>query len=170
MPTQAIWITEADVTELITLPEAIDALERVLKMEARGEATNMEKSHLMVAPNNAMHAIGGAVADAGLCGTKTWVNVDGKSQTILVLFSLEDGSLRAVIEATSLGQLRTAAMTGVGTKRLAPAEADELAVIGSGKQALPQVAASAAVRELNHVRVFSRRPEAREPELESESV
>ena len=65
MPIRAMWITEADVTELITLPEAIDALERVLKMEARGEATNMEKSHLMVAPNNAMHAIGAAVVDAG---------------------------------------------------------------------------------------------------------
>jgi len=49
----------------------------------------------------------------------------------------------------------------VGTKRLAPADADELAVIGSGKQALPQVAACAAVRRLKHVRVFSRRPEAR---------
>jgi alanine dehydrogenase len=122
----------------------------------------MPKTHLMVGPNDAMHAIGASVAGAGLCGTKTWVNVGGKSQTVLVLFSLEDGSLRAVIEATALGQTRTAAMTGVGTKRLAPAGADELAVIGSGKQALPQVAACAAVRKLKHVRVFSRRPEARE--------
>jgi ornithine cyclodeaminase len=122
----------------------------------------MAKTHLMVAANDAMHAIGAAVAGAGLCGTKTWVNVGGKSQTVLVLFSLEDGALRAVVEATALGQTRTAAMTGVGTKRLAPADADELAVIGSGKQALPQVAACAAVRKLKHVRVFSRRPEARE--------
>jgi ornithine cyclodeaminase len=53
-------------------------------------------------------------------------------------------------------------MTGVGTKRLAATSADELAVIGSGKQALPQVAACAAVRKLKRVRVFSRRPEARE--------
>ena len=58
-------------------------------------------------------------------------------------------------------------MTGVGTKRLAPPEADELAVIGSGKQALPQVAACAAVRKLKHVRVFSRRPEARAAFAES---
>lgn len=162
MPNRAMWITEADVTDLISLPEAIDALERVLGMEARGEATNMAKSHLMVASNDAMHAIGAAVVDAGLCGTKTWVNVGGKSQTVLILFSLADGSLRAVIEATALGQMRTAAMTGVGTRRLAPTSADELAVIGSGKQALPQVAACAAVRRLRHVRVFSRRPEARE--------
>jgi ornithine cyclodeaminase len=162
MPSRPIWITEADVTGLISLPEAIDALEGVLEMEAGGEAVNMGKTHLMVAPNDAMHAIGAAVAGAGLCGTKTWVNVGGKSQTVLVLFSLDDGALRAIIEATALGQMRTAAMTGIGTRRLAPNEADELAVIGSGKQALPQVAACAAVRELRHVRVFSRRAEARE--------
>ena len=162
MPSRPLWITEADVTDLISLPQAIDALERVLEMEARGEAANMGKTHLMVASNDAMHAIGAAVAGAGLCGTKTWVNVGGKSQTVLVLFSLDDGALRAVIEATALGQMRTAAMTGVGTRRLAPDEADELAVIGSGKQALPQVAACAAVRELRHVRVFSRRADARE--------
>ncbi len=162
MSSQPLWITEADVTELISLPEAIDALERVLGMEARHEAANMPKTHLMVAANDAMHAIGAAVAGAGLCGTKTWVNVGGRSETVLVLFSLDDGALRAVIEATALGQMRTAAMTGVGTRRLAPAGADELAVIGSGKQALPQVAACAAVRELRHVRVFSRRAEARE--------
>ena len=162
MPDQAIWITESDVTELISLPDAIDALEGVLAMEARDDAANMPKAHLMVASNDAMHAIGAAVPGAGLCGTKTWINVGGKSQTVLVLFSLDDGRLRAVIEATALGQMRTAAMTGVGTRRLAPTGADELAVIGSGKQALPQVAACAAVRDLRHVRVFSRRPEARE--------
>jgi ornithine cyclodeaminase len=157
-----LWITEADVTSLLALPEAIDALERILAMEARGAAASMPKAHLMVGANDAMHAIGGAVAGAGLCGTKTWVNIAGKSQTVLVLFSLEDGALRAVIEATALGQMRTAAVTGVGTRRLAPLDADELAVIGSGKQALPQAAACAAVRGIKHLRVYSRRAEARE--------
>src|SRR5262249_54056048 len=111
--------------------------------------------------------IGASVAGAGLCGTKTWVNVGGKSQTVFVLFALEDGALRAVIEATALGQTRTAAMTGVGTKRLAASEAAELAVIGSGKQALPQTAACAGVSKLKAVRVFSRRPEARHAFAES---
>jgi alanine dehydrogenase len=162
MPSAPLWITEADVTALMPLPEAVEALERALALEAKGDAANMPKTVLMVGANDAMHALGASVAGAGLCGTKTWVNVGGKSQTVLVLFALEDGALRAVIEATALGQMRTAAMTGVGTKRLAAAEADELALIGSGKQALPQVAACAAVRRLKRVRVFSRRAEARE--------
>jgi len=162
MASAPLWITEADVTSLLSLGDAIPALERALRLEAQGAAANLPKTHLMVGANDAMHAIGAAVAGAGLCGTKTWVNVGGKSQTVLVLFALEDGALRAVIEATALGQMRTAAMTGVGTKLLAAADADELAVIGSGKQALPQVAAVAAVRRLRRVRVHSRRAAARE--------
>ncbi|MDE0059832.1 MAG: hypothetical protein OXI22_01690 [Defluviicoccus sp.] len=157
-----IWITEADVTATMALPDAIAALERALAMEAGGAAANLPKTHLMVAANDAMHAIGASVAGAGICGTKTWVNVGGASQTVLVLFSLEDGRLRAVIEATALGQMRTAAMTGVGTARLAPADARCLALIGTGKQALPNAAACAAVRDIEEIRVFSRRAEARE--------
>ncbi len=161
MTNSPIWITEADVVALISLPEAVTALERVLAMEAGGEAENMPKTHLMVGANNAMHALGASVAGAGLCGTKTWVNVAGKSATVVVLFGLEDGACQAVIEATALGQMRTAAMTGVGTRRLAQAGADDMAIIGTGKQALTQVAACTAVRPLKHLRVFSRNPEAR---------
>lgn len=156
-----IWITEAEVTATISLPDAIGALERILAMEAGGAAANLPKTHLMVAANDAMHAIGAAIAGAGICGTKTWVNVGGKSQTVLILFSLEDGRLRAVIEATALGQMRTAAMTGVGTRRLAPDDARRLALIGTGKQALPNAAACAAVRDIEEIRVYSRRAEAR---------
>lgn len=161
MTNSPLWITEADVVALISLPEAVAALERILAMEAEGEAENMPKTHLMVGANDAMHALGASVAGAGLCGTKTWVNVAGKSATVVVLFGLEDGACQAVIEATALGQMRTAAMTGVGTRRLAPEGADDMAIIGTGKQALTQVAACHAVRPLKHLRIFSRNPEAR---------
>ena len=58
---QALWITEADVTSLMSLPEAIEALERVLAMEARGEAANMGKTHVMVGANDVLQAIGASV-------------------------------------------------------------------------------------------------------------
>ena len=156
MTNSPLWITEAEVVALISLPEAVAALERILAMEAEGAAENMPKTHLMVGANNAMHALGASVAGAGLCGTKTWVNVAGKSATVVVLFGLEDGACQAVIEATALGQMRTAAMTGVGTRRLAPAGADDMAIIGTGKQAR---AASRACKSL------SRAPQGSGPKL-----
>ena len=160
-PPPPIWLTEADVTASIDLAGAIGALERVLAAEADGGAKNMTKTHLMVGANDVLQAIGGAVAAEGLCGTKTWVNVAGKSQTVLILFSLTDGSLRAVIEATALGQIRTAAMSGLGTKWLAAEGAREMAIVGTGKQALPQIAAVAAVRPIERVRIYSRKEENR---------
>ena len=110
-----LWLTESDVTSLIDLAGAIAALERVLAAEADGQARNMTKTHVMVGANDALQAIGGVVAADGLCGTKTWVNVAGKSQTVLILFSLADGALRAVIEATALGQIRTGSHNSSGS-------------------------------------------------------
>ncbi|MGB0577335.1 MAG: ornithine cyclodeaminase family protein [Alphaproteobacteria bacterium] len=161
MADSPIWITEADVTSMVSLPDAIGALERVLPLESQGKAQNMTKGHLMVADNDAMHVLGSSVAGEGICGFKNWINVRGKSETIIELFSMEDGANLAVIEATALGQMRTAAMTGVGTRRMAPAGADEMGIVGSGKQALPQVAACHAVRPLKKLHVFSRNPENR---------
>src|SRR4051812_33911103 len=157
-----LWLSEADVTSSIDLGTAIRALERVLAAEADGQAKNMTKTHLMVGANDVLQAFGGAVATEGLCGTKTWVNVAGKSQTVLILFSLADGSLKAIIEATALGQIRTAAMSGVGTDWLAPAGATEMAIVGTGKQSLPQIAAVIAVRPIKRVRIYSRKAENRE--------
>ncbi|NQV56298.1 MAG: ornithine cyclodeaminase family protein [Rhodospirillales bacterium] len=157
-----IWLTETDVTSSIDLGGAISALENALKAEAEGEAENMAKTHLMVGDNNAMHALGAAIHAEGVCGTKTWVNINGKSATILVLFSLEDGSVRAVIEATALGQMRTAAMSGLGTKWLAGEGVNEMAIIGTGKQALPQIAACLAVRPIERVRIYSRSADKRQ--------
>tara|TARA_Y100001934_G_scaffold281934_1_gene393572 strand:+ start:1035 stop:2024 length:990 start_codon:yes stop_codon:yes gene_type:complete len=162
MTASPIWITEADVVRLINLPDAINALERTLPLEARDHAASMPKTHLMVGSNDAMHAIGGAVSAEGICGFKTWINVQGKSETTMTLFSLRDGTCLGVIEATALGQMRTASVTGVGTKRLAPKGADTMGIIGTGKQALPQIAAVHAVRPLKEVRVFSRNPETRQ--------
>jgi alanine dehydrogenase len=161
MTDKPIWITEADVVGLINLPEAIDALERTLALEASAQAASMPKTHLMVAANDAMHAIGASVAGEGICGFKTWINVQGRSETTMTLFSMEDGACLAVIEATALGQMRTASVTGVGTKRLAPAGADRMGIVGTGKQSLPQIAAVHAVRPLKEVRVSSRNPDTR---------
>ncbi len=89
------------------------------------------------------------------------MNIQGKSETTLTLFALDDGRCLGVVEATALGQMRTASVTGVGTKRLAPTGANEMGIVGTGKQSLPQIAAVHAVRPVREVRVFSRNPETR---------
>ncbi len=150
-----VWLREQDVVELIDLDEAITALEKGLDREARGGARNMVKTHVAWGEHDTLHAVGAAVEAEGLVGTKTWAHTEGGAAPLLVLFDSTTGAVRAVIEAFALGQLRTSAIAGVATSHLADPAADELAIIGTGKQALAQVAAVAAVRPIRRVRVFS---------------
>src|ERR1700692_3396970 len=151
---EPIWISEQNVVGLMSLAEAITALESGLALQARGEAQNMVKTHVAWGHNN-LHAIGAVYPGAGLIGTKTWAHTTGGACPLLVLFDAATGQLQAIIEAFALGQMRTGGISGVATKWLARPEADTLALIGTGKQALAQLAAVAAVRKLREVRVFS---------------
>jgi ornithine cyclodeaminase len=155
-----LWITEAEVVELVDLRDAIGALERALADEAAGRAHNMVKTHVGWGEAN-LHAIGAVFTGAKLAATKTWAHTPGGATPLLVVLDADDGSLKCIIEAFALGQLRTGGISGVATGRLAAKAADELAIIGTGKQALMQVAAVHAVRPLRRLRVFSPRPESR---------
>jgi ornithine cyclodeaminase len=150
-----LWIREAEVVELLALDAAIDVLESGLRVEGRGGARGMAKTHLELPGGGGLHALGASNADARAAGTKTWAHTAQGATPLVVIWSIETGALEAVIEAFALGQLRTGAMTGVATRLLARTDADELAQIGTGKQARTQVAAVAAVRQLRRVRVYS---------------
>jgi len=159
MTTDAIWITEAEVVELMDLGEAIAALETALREEARGEARNMTKTLLQYGKNN-LHAIGGKLGN--LVGTKTWTHTQGGTCPLLLLWSAEDGSLVAVIEAFALGNLRTGGISGVAADWMASKDARVMALIGTGKQALAQVGTMLAVRAIERLQVYSPRAESRQ--------
>src|SRR5712692_9356326 len=157
-----IWISETDVVSMMDLSNAIDALECGLLAEAAGNATNMVKTHVEWDGGSTLHAIGAAFPHDGFVGTKTWAHTEGGATPLLILFDSHNGSLKAVIEAFALGQMRTGSASGVATKWLAAADADEFAIIGTGKQAMTQVGAVVAVRPIRRIRIFGRNRERQE--------
>ena len=159
MSADAIWITEADVVQLMDLREAIAALEVALREEARGEAQNMTKTLLQYGKNN-LHAIGAKLGQ--WVGTKTWTHTQGGTCPLLLLWSAEDGSLVAVIEAFALGNLRTGGISGVAADWMAKKDAKVMALAGTGKQALAQVGTMLAVRPIQRLQIYSPRAESRE--------
>ncbi len=158
MGADAIWITESEVVQLMDLKEAIVALEAALREEARGDAHNMTKTLLQYGKNN-LHAIGGKLGN--VVGTKTWTHTQGGTCPLLLLWSAEDGSLVAVIEAFALGSLRTGAISGVAADWMARKDARVMAIIGTGKQALAQVGTMLAVRPIERLRIYSPREDSR---------
>lgn len=150
-----LWLSERDVTALVDLPSTIDAVEDALRLEAKGAASSMEKTYLSLGDHRDLHAVGGDLSGCGVVGTKTWTHTEHGAAPLLVLWDRDRGSLLAVMEAFALGRLRTGAMSGIATRWLAETNADRMAVLGTGSQALTQVAAVAAVRPVHHVTVWS---------------
>ncbi|MFM2410215.1 MAG: L-lysine cyclodeaminase, partial [Pseudomonadota bacterium] len=144
-----IWISEADVVQVMALPDAIDALRAGLLQEASGAAHNMVKTHATWADGSTLHAIGAVFEGEGVVGTKTWAHTAGGAMPLLVVIDAANGTVLAIIEAFALGQMRTGGISGLGADVLAATNATRLAIIGAGKQSLAQVAAVAAVRNLN---------------------
>jgi ornithine cyclodeaminase len=81
-------------------------------------------------------------------------------QGAVLLFSAESGELLAVVNASAVTAVRTAAVSGVATHTLAREDAGDLAVIGAGVQARSHVEAMAHVRAVRRCRVASRRVES----------
>ncbi len=161
MTTPLLWITEQEVVDLVSLDDAIPALERGLRSLGEGAAFNVPKALGGYADGSSMHSLGSGAPALGYVGYKNWVHTKRGATAVFAMFDADDGSIAAVIEAAALGQLRTAAMTGVGTRWLAAADADDLALVGTGMQSITQVAAIHAVRPLRRVRVWSPTAEKR---------
>ena len=80
-------------------------------------------------------------------------------QGAVLLFESGRGRLLAVIDATSVTAVRTAAVSGLATRLLAVEDAGDLAIVGSGVQARTHLEAMRAVRPIRRVRVASKTPD-----------
>ncbi len=77
----------------------------------------------------------------------------------VLLFSAETGELLAMMSASAITAIRTAAVSGVATDLLARPDAGNLAILGSGVQARTHLAAMSEVRSIKRCRIASRRIE-----------
>ena len=77
-------------------------------------------------------------------------------QGAVLLFEAKRGQLLAVVDASEITAIRTAAVSGLATRLLARPDADDLAILGSGTQAGTHLESMMAVRSIRRVRVWSR--------------
>jgi alanine dehydrogenase len=77
-------------------------------------------------------------------------------QGAVLLFEAERGSLVAIMDASSITAIRTAAVSGLATRLLARDDAREVAILGTGVQARTHLDAMRAVRPIGRARVWSR--------------
>jgi alanine dehydrogenase len=153
-----LYLKEEEVAGLVTVRETIDILDQVFRDQATGAAINNPRNRLKM-PGATLHMMPGAIP--GYFGYKMYTSSAGRVQFLFFLFS-EKTDLLAMMEANTLGQIRTGAASGLATRIMATPEASEAVLFGTGWQAQTQLLAIDAARNLKRVWVVSRDAKRRE--------
>ena len=154
----ALLLREADVERLLTMPMALELVERVQREYSTGQAIDVPRERTRL-PKAALHILQGAVPSAGIFGYKAYTSSREGIRFLVYGFNAERGNLDVVVEANYLGMMRTGAAGGVAAKWLARPDAKVAGIFGSGWQAQSQLEALAAVRKLERVKAWSRNAE-----------
>ena len=156
-----IYLKEEDVDRLLTMPVALEAVEEVLRFHGEGKAVNIARSRVRL-PNNVLHVMSGGVPDLNVTGLKSYTTTPHGAQFLILLYQADTGACLAIIEADKLGQTRTGATSGVATKYMAKSDAQTVGIIGTGWQAISQLAAVCGVRSITSVKAYSRDTQRRQ--------
>jgi ornithine cyclodeaminase len=161
--TDVLFVSQEEVGRLLPMAACMEAMERALALLARGQAQLPLRTILWLPEKiGALGLMPAHLAPDKVLGVKAVTFFHGNEGTQLdthqgavLLFEAEHGSLLAVIDATSVTAIRTAAVSGVATKLLAREDAGDLALVGSGVQARTHLEAMLLARTLKRVRVAS---------------
>ncbi|WP_341676095.1 ornithine cyclodeaminase family protein [Niveibacterium sp. SC-1] len=151
----ALFLTEAEVTQVLDMPTALAAVASAHEALARGEAADFPRQRVRGGAV-VQHLLQGGLFDRQVIGFKTYTSNRDGAHFWLHLFDAAGGLPLAVIEADALGMHRTGAAGAVAASRLAREDAREAVMFGAGWQARGQLLALAQVRPIERFTVFAR--------------
>ncbi len=157
-------LSHDDVIEALPPEECADAMSEVLAAHARGEALMPLRSvvrfegapgfmGLMPAWRGGEHPIFALKSLCVMPGNPAR-GLDSHQGTV-TLFDGTTGVPTAILDASAVTAVRTAAVSAVATRVLAREDASVLAILGAGVQGKAHLKALTAVREFADVRIYS---------------
>src|SRR5215469_3067730 len=161
-----LWLTEADVRAVISLPELIEAMESALAAFSAGKVNQPVRTALELRDRSFFAAMPAHYREHGILGAKLVSVVPENAArglhthlAVIPLFEPETGELACVMDGRYITELRTAAASAVSVRHLARTDAASLAILGSGVQARSHLEALPLVREFREIRAWSPTPE-----------
>lgn len=150
-------LSSEDVKTLANPGEFVDIVREAYAERGRGAPADPRTALTTEDPPGMLTTYGAVLPELGTMGGYMYSAGFGAGDAWFVtpLFDAESGELLALIDGSSMNPYKTGAAGGVAVDALARTEASIVGVFGSGPQARGQLKATAAVRDLEAVRVYS---------------
>jgi alanine dehydrogenase len=159
----ALLLTRSDVQGLLTMPEAMSAVEEAFRQLALGTVDMPQRTVIKVPAHRGsllfMPALVGGMGALGMKVVSVYPDNPAKHglATVLGLILLNDpatGQVVAVMDGGHITAMRTGAVSGVASKYMARPDARTAAVFGGGVQARTQLEAVHTARPLQKAYVY----------------
>jgi ornithine cyclodeaminase/alanine dehydrogenase-like protein (mu-crystallin family) len=156
-------LSEEQVRSVLSYESLLPAVERALIDFSAGRTQQPVRSILSIAEHSGRFGIMPAI-DGDFIGVKL-VSVYEENralpthQAVIQLLSARTGEPLVVMDGRLITEMRTAVVSALAARELAPPDAQVLAILGSGVQARSHLRALRLVRDFCEVRVWSRTPE-----------
>lgn len=154
-----LYLNEDEVSSLLDMPLALQAVEQAHRLHAHGEAVDVPRQRTRV-PGVMLHMLQGAIPSLDVIGFKAYTTTRSGAHFQVHLFSASTGAPLAILAANRLGMFRTAAACALAVRELARMDATTVGMIGAGWHAQGQLEALCLVRDIQSIRVFARRSDA----------
>ena len=156
-------LTQPEVRRLLPMRACMDLMAEALRSLGRGEGINPLRSAMRLPEERGilglMPGMSGSPPALGLKVVTVFPGNHGTPydahQGLVVLFDTQYGLPTAILDASEVTAIRTAAVSGVATELLAREDATELAILGSGVQARTHLEAMLEARPFQRARVYS---------------
>jgi ornithine cyclodeaminase/alanine dehydrogenase-like protein (mu-crystallin family) len=159
-----LYLSEKEVRQHLRMEELIPAMEKALIDFSAGKVIQPLRSGIEVNPPGGFFFMMPAFSEGLGVKIVTFYASNAERQipthmATIFLVDPETGEPLAIMDGRLITEMRTAAVSAAATKLLAPADANVLAILGSGVQAHSHLEALRLVRNFREVRVWSRTPE-----------
>ena len=154
--------------KLLTLEDCIPVMGEVLAGSARGDVKMLQRSAIFHQNGNLLALMTASISAMRTAGSKVIIfpgpeaAKNGTSQGIIPLFDTETGSLMAIVDASVITLVRTAAVSAAAAKVLAREDAHTAAVLGCGKQGVAHAEAMTKIRDIDRLLLWNRTTERAE--------
>ena len=158
--TDTLFLRNDELTDLATPAEYVAAVRSGYRQHGTGAPAEPRTLLRNDEPPGALTGYLAVLPETGVMGGYTYAAGFGARDAhfLLPLFDADSGVPLAVLDGSGMNPFKTGATGAVGVDALARTDASTLGLIGSGTQARGQLLATATVRDLDSVRVYSPTP------------
>ncbi len=155
------FIDKHQVEQLLDMSGCIGAMAQTLEDYAAKRTVQVLRTAMPIVPGKILGVMPAANVAANIAGVKV-ITIFPENfkrglpshQGAVVLFDLESGALKAILDGEAITGTRTAAVSAAATDALARKDAHVLCLLGSGLQARRHLQAMKLVRDITEVRVW----------------